>query len=119
MKEAARISGINISKNKILVYTISGLMAALAGVVMVGRINVGQPSAGQGWELDAVAAAIVGGTTLSGGEGSIIGTLIGAALIGVMANGMVLVNVSMYWQQIVTGLIIIGIVALDNITRQK
>jgi ribose transport system permease protein len=117
-RDAARISGINIDKNIILIFTISGAMAALAGIVMVGRINTGQPIAGQGWEIDAIAAAIVGGTLLSGGQGTILGTLIGAALIGVMRNAMVLMSVSMYFQQVFTGLVLIGVVAIDTIKNR-
>jgi ribose transport system permease protein len=117
-KDAARISGINIDRNIILIFIISGAMAALAGIIMVGRINTGQPIAGQGWEIDAIAAAIVGGTLLSGGQGTIIGTLIGAALIGVMSNSMVLMSVSMYFQQVFTGLVLIGVVAIDTIKNR-
>jgi ribose/xylose/arabinose/galactoside ABC-type transport system permease subunit len=94
-------------------------MSALAGIIMVGRINTGQPIAGQGWEIDAIAAAIVGGTALSGGQGTIIGTLIGAALIGVMSNAMVLMSVSMYFQQVFTGLVLIGVVAIDTIKSRR
>lgn len=118
-EEAANISGINIQSNKIFVYLISGILASLAGIVLTGRLNVGQPSAATGWEMDAVAAAIVGGTTLSGGEGSVIGTLLGAILLGLLGNAMVLLRVSMYWQQIVTGAIIIGVVTLDVLRKRK
>ncbi|MDR3336448.1 MAG: ABC transporter permease [Treponema sp.] len=117
-QDAARISGIKIDKNKILIFIISGAMSALAGIIMVGRINTGQPIAGQGWEIDAIAAAIVGGTALSGGQGTILGTLIGAALIGVMSNAMVLMSVSMYFQQVFTGLVLIGVVAIDTIKNK-
>jgi ribose transport system permease protein len=118
-QEAARISGIKIDKHKILIFIISGAMSALAGIIMVGRINTGQPIAGQGWEIDAIAAAIVGGTALSGGQGTILGTLIGAALIGVMSNAMVLMSISMYFQQVFTGLVLIGVVAIDTIKRRR
>jgi ribose transport system permease protein len=118
-QEAARISGIQIDRHKIAIFVISGAMAALAGIIMVGRINTGQPIAGQGWEIDAIAAAIVGGTALSGGQGTILGTLIGAALIGVMSNAMVLMSVSMYFQQVFTGLVLIGVVAIDTIKSRR
>jgi ribose transport system permease protein len=118
-QEAARISGIQIDRHKILIFVISGAMSALAGIIMVGRINTGQPIAGQGWEIDAIAAAIVGGTALSGGQGTIIGTLIGAALIGVMSNAMVLMSVSMYFQQVFTGMVLIGVVAIDTIKGRR
>jgi ribose/xylose/arabinose/galactoside ABC-type transport system permease subunit len=118
-EEAANVSGINIANNKMLVYFVSGILASLAGVVLTGRLNIGQPSAATGWEMDAVAAAIVGGTTLDGGEGSIIGTLMGAILLGLLGNAMVLLRVSMYWQQIVTGTIIIGVVTIDVLRKRK
>jgi ribose transport system permease protein len=118
-EDAARISGINIDGNKIFIFVISGAMSALAGIIMVGRINTGQPIAGQGWEIDAIAATIVGGTALSGGQGTIIGTLIGAALIGVMNNSMVLMSVSMYFQQVFTGLVLIGVVAIDTFKNRR
>ena len=118
-EDAARISGINIDGNKIFIFVISGAMSALAGIIMVGRINTGQPIAGQGWEIDAIAATIVGGTALSGGQGTIIGTLIGAALIGVMSNSMVLMSVSMYFQQVFTGLVLIGVVAIDTFKNRR
>jgi ribose transport system permease protein len=116
--EAARISGINIDRNRIIVLIISGTLAALAGIVFAGRINTGQPHSGLGWELDAIAAAIVGGTSLSGGVGSIIGALLGAAVIGVLSNGMILLNISSFLQPVITGLLLISVVALDEL-KQK
>lgn len=118
-EEAAIISGINVGSDKTWVYLISGVLSSIAGIVLAGRLNVGQPSAGTGSELESVAAAIVGGTTLSGGEGSILGTLVGAILLGILSNAMVLMNISMFFQQIVTGAIIIGVVTLDVVARKK
>ncbi len=118
-EEAARISGIKIDKNRIVIYALAAFLAAFAGIIMVGRLNVGQPSAGQGWELRAIAAAIVGGTSLSGGVGSIWGTVLGAILIGIIGNGMVLLGIPMEWEQVVTGTIIVAAVALDSLTRRR
>jgi ribose/xylose/arabinose/galactoside ABC-type transport system permease subunit len=84
---------------------------------MVGRVNAGNPNSGLNFDLDSIAATIIGGTALSGGEGTVIGTLLGAVLLGIIANGLVLLNVSMYWQTIVAGVIIIGVCGLDTIAR--
>lgn len=114
---AARLSGINIHSNKISIYALTGLLCGIAGVIMVGRVNAGNPNSGLNFDLDSIAATIIGGTSLAGGEGTVLGTLLGAVLLGVIANGLVLMNVSMYWQTIVAGVIIIGVCALDALTR--
>lgn len=111
---AAKVSGLNTSAIKIGVYSIAGVAAGLSGVVLSSRVMTGSPVAGQGYELDAIAAVVIGGTSLSGGIGSIAGTLIGALIIGVMNNGLDLMNVSSYFQQIVKGVIIISAVLLDK-----
>lgn len=111
---AARASGIRVDRIKLLAYTISGLMAGLAGVVLAARITTGQPNAGVGYELDAIAAVVIGGTSLSGGVGGIGGAILGAVLMGVINNGLDLLNVSSYYQQIVKGLIIVGAVLMDR-----
>jgi len=116
---AARAMGINVERIKAITYTLAGFLSGLAGVVLAGRLSAGQPNAGIGWELDCIAAVIIGGTSLTGGEGSVIGTLIGATLLGVIRNGLVLVGVSMYWQTVVIGLILIGGVALDRFTKAR
>jgi len=118
-EESTRVAGVNVRRMKLIIYMLSGFMAAIAGIVMVGRLNVGQPNAGLGWELQAIAAAIVGGTSLHGGQGTILGTVLGAALMGMISNILVLLGVSMYWQSIVVGLIIIGVVSIDSITHKK
>jgi len=118
-EQAAKISGISVEKVKIIVYTMGGLLAALAGILMTGRVASGQPKLGVGFEMDAVAAAVIGGTSLSGGIGSIFGTLCGALVIGVINNGMDLLSVSAYWQQIVKGVIIVGAVILDQLKHRK
>ncbi|WP_266366169.1 ABC transporter permease [Tellurirhabdus rosea] len=111
---AARASGIDVGRVKLWVYTLCGGLAGLAGIVLTARITTGQPNAGVGFELDAIAAAIIGGTSTAGGSGTITGTLIGALLIGVISNGLDLLNVSSYYQQVVMGAIIIAAVVLDG-----
>ena len=113
-EQAARISGINIGRVKIGVYTIAGLLAGLSGLVLSSRIGSGQPGLGLGYELDAIAAAVIGGTSLSGGIGTIWGTIVGALIIGVLNNGLDLLNVSAYWQTIVKGSIIVIAVIIDE-----
>lgn len=112
-EQATRLSGIRVDRVKLILYTLSGLFAGIAGVVLLARLVSAQPSAGLGYELPVIAAAVIGGTSLSGGEGSIVGTIIGAALIGVLENGMVLLGINTYAQQAVTGTVIILAVAVD------
>lgn len=114
-QEAAILSGINVHLTTIKVYAISGLCCGIAAIMLVGRLNTAQPTAGIGYELDAIAATVIGGTSMSGGEGKIIGTLIGALIIGVLRNGLNLLNVSSYIQQVVIGLVIILAVLSDTI----
>jgi len=118
-EEAAKASGINVKKIKITVYTLCGGLSAIGGIILASRINTGQPNVGVAFELDAIAAVVIGGTSLSGGVGTMTGTLIGALLIGVIGNGLDLMNVSSYYQQVVMGLIIIGAVILDNLRRNN
>lgn len=118
-EEATRLTGINTSKNKLLVYSLAGLLTGVAALMYVGRINSGHPSAGSGYEMDAIAAVVIGGTSLSGGKGSLIGTLIGALIMGVIRNGLNLLNVDPYWQNVVLGLVIAGAVMLDQKTNRS
>lgn len=118
-EEAARLSGINVLKTKMFVYMYCGLMCAIAGIVMAARINSGQPTAGEGYELDAIAAVVIGGTSLSGGEGSITGTILGAFIMGVLKNGLNLMNVSQNWQMLAMGAVVIGAVYLDMLRKKK
>ena len=114
-EQAARISGIGVASCKIRMYSYAGLLAGIAGIVVSSRIGSGQPGLGQGYELDAIAAAVIGGTSLSaGGIGTIPGTIVGTLIIGVLNNTLDLVNVSAYWQQIIKGIIIVGAVVLDQ-----
>lgn len=115
---AARLSGINVDKTLVIVYSLSGLMAGLAALMLAGRTNSGFPNAGSGYELDAIAAVIIGGASFSGGSGSIGGTAIGVLLIAVLRNGLVLLNVPTEWQTVAIGLVIIGAVSID-VLRQR
>ncbi|MCI9069063.1 ribose ABC transporter permease [Clostridium sp.] len=118
-EDSARLSGINTNKIKTLVYVISGFASSIAGVIIASRIGSASPNAGTGFELDAIAAVVIGGTSLAGGEGRITGTLIGALIIGVLNNGLNLMNVSPFYQSIVKGLVILIAVLLDKKSRKK
>ena len=117
-EEAARLSGINTDAWKIAVYSLGGAFAGIAGIVMASRLQSAQPALGAGYELDAIAAAVIGGTSLSGGEGTILGTVIGAFIITVLTNGLRILSVPQEWQMVVTGLIVIGAVYLDIVRRK-
>jgi ribose/xylose/arabinose/galactoside ABC-type transport system permease subunit len=117
--EAARVSGISVKSVIASAYTICGACAGLGGVILASRINAGQPVSGQGSELDAIAAVVIGGTSLSGGVGSVIGTIVGALIIGVINNGLNLMEVSSYWQQVFKGVIIAAAVVIDIWTNKK
>ena len=118
-EQAARASGINVTQVKMAVYSISGVLAGLAGILLTSRITTGQPNAGAGFELDAIAAVVIGGTSTTGGKGSISGTLVGVLLIGVINNSLDLLNVTSYYQQVVMGIIIIGAVVLDSLNQKS
>lgn len=113
-ENAARLSGININKVKLIVYSMAGALAAVGGLIVTSRLDSAQPNAGTSYELDAIAAVVIGGTSLSGGRGSIWGTVLGAVIIGVLNNGLVLLNVSPFWQQVVKGLVILLAVIIDK-----
>lgn len=117
--QAARFSGINVSKVKFLVHTFIGVMAGIAGVVVASRLYSGQPTAGDGAEMDAIAAVVVGGTSMSGGSGRLGGTLIGVLIIGVLNNGLNLMGVDSNWQYIVKGFVILLAVYVDFIRNRK
>jgi len=117
-KEAARLSGINVDKTLIIVYTLSGLMAAMAGLILTGRVNAAYPLAGLGYDQDAIAAVIIGGASFMGGVGTVWGTLIGAMIMAVLRNGLNLLGVSAEWQTVAIGAVIIGAVYVDVIRRR-
>lgn len=118
-EEATLLSGINTDRIKVLVYSISGLLASLSGIILTSRLNSAQPTAGTSYELDAIAAVVLGGTSLSGGKGWIAGTLIGAMIIGILDNGLNLLNVSSFYQQVVKGGVILLAVLLDRSKARK
>jgi len=118
-EEAARLSGIRIVRVKLFAYAYSGLAAALGALVLAGRLNSAQPTAGSGFELDAIAAVVVGGTSLFGGRGGVLGTFLGALIIGVLNNGMNLLDVSAFYQQIVQGGVILGALLIDRLVSAR
>ncbi|SLM61160.1 MULTISPECIES: ribose ABC transporter permease [Dickeya] len=111
---ATRLSGINVDRVKVVVYSLCGLLSALAGIIEVARLSSAQPTAGTGYELDAIAAVVLGGTSLSGGKGRVVGTLIGALILGFLNNGLNLLGVSSYYQMIVKAVVILLAVLVDN-----
>jgi ribose transport system permease protein len=116
-EQATRFSGVNINRYKLSVYTLMGLAAGIAGVMLTSRLNSAQPSVASGAELDAIAAVVIGGTSLFGGEGTLIGTIIGALLMAVIRNGLTLMHVTAFYQQIVIGVVIILAVLIDRWRR--
>jgi ribose transport system permease protein len=118
-REAARVSGINIDRTKIAVYTLSGVMAGLGGFVLAGRLNSANALMADGQNLNSIAAVVIGGTNLFGGEGGVFGSLIGALVLGVLANGLNLLNVSDFWQRVFQGLVIILVVVFDQWRRRR
>jgi len=118
-EEAVRLSGVNVAFWKIVVYSISGAICGVAGLLIASRLNSAQPALGQGYELDAIAAVVIGGTSLSGGTGTILGTIIGAFIMSVLTNGLRIMSVAQEWQTVLTGLIIILAVYTDILRRGK
>lgn len=116
-EEAARLSGINVKHIKLFAYMISGLTASIAGVILASRVMVGEPIAGYYYELDAIAATVIGGARMHGGEANIWGTLIGALVMGFLRNGLNLLNVSTYWQQVAIGLVIAGTISFSLLRK--
>lgn len=118
-ERAALLSGIRVKRVKTMVFVISGALCALGGIVVSGTLNSAEPAAGTGYELDVIAAVVIGGASLSGGEGSIVGVIIGAALMGVLRNGFVLLGISAYWQVVSIGLVIVLAVGLDSLKIRR
>jgi len=118
-ERAAQLSGLNLRRTKILVYTLGGGLAAVAGLLLTARLDSATPSAGIGYELDSIAAVVIGGTSLSGGKGSVLGTVLGCLIIGMLNNGLVLLEVSPFWQQVIKGFVILAAVALDRMSGKE
>lgn len=116
-EEATLNSGIDVTKYKTLAYTVSGMCAALSSVILTARLNSAQPNAGLSYELDAVAAVAIGGTSLSGGSGSLVGTFIGVLVLGIISNGLNLLNISAFYQQVIKGIIILVAVLIDKMKK--
>lgn len=113
-ERAALLTGLRVNRIKVWVYTLGGGLAGVAGLLVTARLDSAQPNAGLGYELDSIAAVVIGGTSLSGGRGSVTGTVLGCLIIGVLNNGLFLLNVSPFWQQVVKGLVILVAVAIDR-----
>lgn len=116
--ETSRWSGIAVERVKIIVYVIMGVLTSISGMIITTRLGSGQPSAGMNFEMDCITAAVVGGTSMSGGRGKILGTFVGVILLTVMTNGMTLVGVNTYWQQVFKGVIIVGSVLADQSSKK-
>ncbi len=117
-ERAARLTGLNVPRIKLAVYTLAGALAGVAGLIVTARLDSAQPNAGLGYELDSIAAVVIGGTSLSGGRGSVMGTVLGCLIIGVLNNGLFLLNVSPFWQQVIKGGVILLAVAIDKINAK-
>jgi ribose transport system permease protein len=118
-EKAAAFAGLNVDSIKIWVYTLGGGLAAVGGLILTARLDAADPKAGLGYELDSIAAVVIGGTSLSGGRGSILGTVLGCLIIGVLNNGLVLLEVSPFWQQVIKGFVILAAVALDKMGAKR
>ena len=118
-EEAARVCGVPVAKTKIAVYVISGVLAAIAALILVGRLGAAEPTLGNLWEMNAIAAAAIGGASLMGGKGSVFGTILGAIILGSLTNGFTLLNIQSFYQLLVTGIIIIVAMLVDRATRGK
>ncbi len=118
-EEAVRLSGVSVDRWKIIIYSLGGAICGVAGLLLASRINSAQPALGQGYELDAIAAVVIGGTSLSGGTGTILGTIIGAFIMSVLINGLRIMSVAQEWQFVVTGVIIILAVYADMLRRKR
>ena len=117
-ERAARLTGLDVPRIKVAVYTLAGALAGVAGLIVTARLDSAQPNAGLGYELDSIAAVVIGGTSLSGGRGSIMGTVLGCLIIGVLNNGLFLLNVSPFWQQVIKGGVILLAVAIDKMNAR-
>lgn len=118
-EEATRLAGVNIKGLKVFMYSLSGFFTGIAGIIMLSRINSGQPNAGAGYEFDVMTAAVLGGVSIKGGEGKISGVFVGVLIIGILSNGLILMNIGEYYQNVVKGLVLLLAVALDGIEGSR
>lgn len=118
-EKASAFAGVNVNRIKVWVYALAGGLAAVGGLILTARLDAADPKAGLGYELDSIAAVVIGGTSLSGGRGSILGTVLGCLIIGVLNNGLVLLEVSPFWQQVIKGLVILVAVAVDKLGAKQ
>jgi ribose transport system permease protein len=118
-ERAAMLSGLNVNRIKVLVYMLGGALSGVAGLLVTARLDSATPNAGLGYELDSIAAVVIGGTSLNGGRGTITGTVVGCLIIGVLNNGLVLLEVSPFWQQVIKGLVVLVAVAVDKMGVKK
>lgn len=116
---ACRLSGIDVNDVKVKIYALNGIMCGIVGVIITGRLNAGNPNAGLNYDMNTIGAVIIGGTAISGGSGTVLGSILGALLLGVIRNALTLLKVNMYWETVATGAIIIAVCALDSVTKRK
>ena len=118
-REAVRLSGVNINRVELAAYTVSGLFCAIGGIIMASRLTLGSNSAGDGWELTAIASVVIGGASMTGGIGGVGGTIVGTLVMGLIGNVMNLLKVSIYWQQIIKGIIILVAVYASSVRKKE
>ncbi len=118
-EDASKLSGVNVDKVKLFVYGLSGLMCAISGIILASRLISAQPTEGMGYEMDAIAAVVIGGASLAGGTGTIFGTMLGAFIMTVLKNGLTMLNVSGMWQQVAVGAVVLGAVYIDNLKNKR
>ena len=118
-ERAAKLSGLNVNRIKLLVYTIAGALSAVGALIVTSKLDSATPTAGDGYELDSIAAVVIGGTSLSGGKGSVLGTVVGALIIGVLNSGLIILQVPPFWQKVIKGLVILVAVAIDKLNTKE
>ena len=118
-EEVARLSGINVMMRKLQIYAFSGFFAGLSGVIMLSRVNSGQPNTSEGFEMDVITAAVLGGVSVAGGQGKIVNVIAGVLIMGMLGNGMTLMNLDEYWQWVTRGAVLLFAVAFDNWSRKR
>jgi ribose transport system permease protein len=118
-ERAATLSGLNVNRIKLQVYTFAGALSAVGGLIVTSKLNSATPTAGDGYELDSIAAVVIGGTSLSGGKGSVFGTVLGALIIGVLNSGLIILRVPPFWQKVIKGFVILLAVAIDKISTKE